>query len=53
MSTQVISLAAQFGELPEVEAMAARLTEPTTATIVLVALAGLLVGRFLIARSSN
>lgn len=49
MSMQVISLAAQFGDLPAVEAMAARLTEPNSATLLLLGLVGVLVGRFLIA----
>ena len=48
MSTQVFSLAAQFADLDGVTAIAARLGEPSTATLLAIAAAGLLIGRFLL-----
>ncbi len=48
MSTQVFSLAAQFSDMGGVAGIAARLAEPSTATMLLVALAGVMVGRFLL-----
>lgn len=48
MSTQVISLAAQFSDMGGAAGIAARLTEPSSATMLLVALAGVVIGRFLL-----
>ena len=48
MSTQVFSLAAQFADMGGAAGLAARLAEPSTATMLAIAFAGLLIGRFLL-----
>ena len=53
MSTQVISLAAQFSDMGGAAGIAARLAEPSAATMVLVALAGLVIGRFLLSGKAS
>lgn len=53
MSSQIISLAAQFADLGGPAGIAARLVEPGTLTLLVVGLTGLLVGRFLIHRNSD
>lgn len=53
MSSQFISLAAQFADLGGPAGLAARLVEPSTLTLVAVGLAGLLIGRFLVSRNED
>ncbi|WP_341712550.1 hypothetical protein [Erythrobacter sp.] len=53
MSNQVISLAAQFADLGGPAGIAARLTEPSGFVLIGIALAGLLVGRFLLNRNHD
>ena len=53
MSSQFISLAAQFADLSGPVGIAARLPEPSALMIVAVALGGIFVGRFLIGRSDG
>lgn len=53
MSSQIISLAAQFADLGGPAGIAARLIEPSALTLLGVALAGVLVGRFLMGRNSD
>lgn len=48
MSTQVFSLAAQFSDMGGSAGIAARLAEPSTATLLLIAIAGVVIGRFLL-----
>ena len=48
MTSQFISLAAQFADLGGPAGLAARLVEPSTLTLVAVGIAGVLVGRFMI-----
>lgn len=53
MSSQVISLAAQFADLHGPAGLAARLAEPSNLLLVGVALAGIVVGRFLLPRADD
>ena len=53
MSSQFISLAAQFADLSGPAGTAARLQEPSALMILAVALGGIIVGRFLIGRSDG
>ena len=53
MSSQFISLAAQFADISGPVGIAARLQEPSALMIVAVALGGIVVGRFLLGRSEG
>ncbi|WP_370031363.1 hypothetical protein [Qipengyuania mesophila] len=53
MTSQFISLAAQFADLGGPAGIAARLVEPSTLTLVAVGLAGVLIGRFLVSRNGD
>lgn len=53
MSSQFISLAAQFADLGGPVGLAQRLVEPSSLTLVAVGLAGVLIGRFLLGRNSD
>ncbi|MBX7495069.1 hypothetical protein K3172_04260 [Qipengyuania sp. 6B39] len=53
MTNQIISLSAQFADLGGPAGIAARLTEPSGLTMIGLALAGIVVGRFLLNRSSH
>ncbi|WP_171033110.1 hypothetical protein [Qipengyuania marisflavi] len=53
MSSQIVSLAAQFADMSGAAGLAAQLSEPTLATMVAVGLAGILIGRFLLNRHAD
>ncbi|MBO6526518.1 MULTISPECIES: hypothetical protein [unclassified Erythrobacter] len=53
MSSQIISLAAQFADLGGPAGIAARLVEPSALTLLAAGLGGLLIGRFLIGRNAD
>ncbi|WP_324828481.1 hypothetical protein [Qipengyuania zhejiangensis] len=53
MSSQVISLSAQFADMGGPAGLAARLSEPSGLVLIGVALAGIIVGRFLINRDHD
>ena len=53
MTSQFISLAAQFADLGGPAGIAARLVEPSALTLLAIGLAGVLVGRFLMGRNSD
>ena len=53
MSSQFISLAAQFADLAGPQGIAARLAEPSGLALVTVGLLGVLVGRFVMGRNSD
>ncbi len=49
MSSQITALAAQFADLGGPVGIAARLIEPSALTLIAIGVAGVVVGRFLIA----
>lgn len=53
MSSQVISLAAQFADLGGPAGIAARLTEPSGLVLVGIALGGIIFGRFVLNRKHD
>ncbi|BBI19184.1 MAG: hypothetical protein VXY04_11110 [Pseudomonadota bacterium] len=51
MSSQMISMAAQFADAAGPLGLSARLAEPSAITLVAIGIAGVVVGRFLLGRN--
>ena len=53
MTSQIISLAAQFADRTGAAGLAERLAEPSVLTVVVVGMAGVVIGRFLLGRGED